>query len=337
MKGGKEFRMLDVICLGELLIDFVSLQKGVSLLGSYGFKKAAGGAPSNVAVGLSRLGHKAGVISKVGADPFGEFLIKTLKDEGVDVSQISHEEGVRTALAFVSLQQNGERDFMFYRHPSADMRLSISDIHGDSIKGSKIFHYGSMSLISKSSRRATLTAAQIARESGSLVSYDPNLRISLWESEKAARERLWEGLELAQVVKMNREELFFLTGIENLGQSCDQLLSRGAQVVVVTLDEKGCYYQSRRTSDSVEAFRVEAVDTTGAGDGFMAGLLSGILNRFREPIDLSKLSRDDWRVVLRLANGVGALTTLKRGAIPGLPKLQQVERFIAKKSDPRKS
>lgn len=320
--------MFDVICLGELLIDFISLQKGSSLAKTYGFKKAAGGAPGNVAVGLSRLGRRVGMISKVGQDPFGNFLINTLRENGVEVSQIFRDHETRTGLAFVSLLADGERDFVFYRHPSADMKLSASEINPEYVRNSKIFHFGSISLIGEESRKATLLAIQIARASGQFITYDPNLRIALWEDKETARNWILEGVRWATLVKINYEEMEFLTGQSDLDKGCEELLAQGPSMVVVTMGKKGCYYRFRTFSGFVPPFPVTPVDTTGAGDGFMAGLLFGILNSFSEGLRLEGLGRERMHSIGLFANAVGSMSTLKRGAIASLPDLGQVQKFV---------
>ena len=208
--------MVDVVTFGELLIDFVSTVSGVSLIEAPGFKKAAGGAPANVAVGLARLGVSSGFMGKVGDDDFGHFLAQTLAENGVDVSALLFSDEARTALAFVSVKEDGERDFMFYRHPSADMLMRREEIDHHYIGSAKVFHYGSISLISEPSRSATLAAVEGAREHGLLISYDPNLRLSLWPSPVEARRGIELGWDFADVIKISEEELDFLAGTQDL-------------------------------------------------------------------------------------------------------------------------
>ena len=179
--------MADAICLGELLIDFVPTVTGVNLIEAPAFIKAAGGAPGNVAVGLARLGVRSAFMGKVGDDPFGHFLANTLAEVGVDVSPLRFSAEARTALAFVSLRADGEREFMFYRHPSADMLFTPREVDVDAIQHAKLLHFGSISLIGEPSRSATLYAVDAARAAGCLVSYDPNLRLPLWPDAEAAR------------------------------------------------------------------------------------------------------------------------------------------------------
>ncbi len=321
--------MADIVCLGEVLIDFVSLESGVSLVEAPSFKKAAGGAPANVAVGLARLGHSVGFVGKVGQESFGDFLVNTLADNHVDVSGIARDHNARTMLAFVSLAANGERDFMFYRHPSADMTLTPAEIPEDLVANARIFHYGSISLISEPCRSATLHAVKIAKEHGAMTSYDPNLRLGLWESEKQARQGMLEGMRLADVLKINEEELEFLTGINDLEDGAKSLIDYGVSLVLITLGEKGCYFSSASGQEMVPGNPVQAVDTTGAGDSFVAALLSGLFeqNTLQQPFTVPEASI--LKGICQFANAAGAITSLSRGAIPSLPTRDLVEEFLA--------
>ena len=250
----------------------------------------------------------------MGDDPFGGFLAKTLEDTGVDVSLIRYTSEARTALAFVSLKDDGDREFMFYRHPSADMLLRPDEIDTDDISNAKLFHFGSISLIGEPVRGATLHAVNKARESGCLISYDPNLRMSLWPDEEAAREGLLLGLSLANIVKISEDEAKFLSGFSDLDKAVNKLWHDDLQLMVVTRGKNGCSYFTADFRGEVDGFEVDAVDATGAGDGFVAGLLQGILKHpetLNNPEQLSKLCE--------FANAVGAITTTRRGAIPALP------------------
>ena len=314
--------MLDVIACGELLIDFVSTESGVTLAQAPAFGKAAGGAPANVAVGVARLGYRAGFMGQVGDDDFGHFLADTLTASGVDVGGLRFTGAARTALAFVSLRGDGERSFMFYRHPSADMLWGPGDVDA-AYATTRIFHYGSISLINEPSRSATLTALAHARAAGALISYDPNLRLALWPSPAAAREGMLTGWQYADLAKMSEEELAFLTGETDLAAGARALWHDRLKLLVVTRGAAGCAYFTRESHGALPGFPIEAVDTTGAGDGFVAGVLAGLLDhdlRWDQPI---------LEQALRLGNAVGALTATQRGAIPALPTRAAVNAFLA--------
>ena len=321
--------MPDIVCLGEALIDFVSLESGVSLVETPGFAKAAGGAPANVAVGLAKLGCSAGFIGKVGDDPFGRFLAQTIASPGVDISQLKFESTARTGLAFVSLTATGERDFVFYRHPSADMLLRPDEIDEGYIAGAQLFHYGSITLISEPSRSATLKAIEAARRSGAIVSYDPNLRLSLWNSAEHARAEMTAALDYAHMVKVSEEEIEFLFGESELDRGAEALLERpDVRLAVITRGEQGCYYRTRGASGAIEGLRPAVVDTTGAGDAFVAAMLRGVLDTVGRG-DWQALAGDRLRRIMVEANAAGALTTTKKGAIPGLPTAAELAEFLA--------
>lgn len=306
--------MADVVCMGELLIDFVPTESGVALVDAAAFKKAPGGAPANVAVGLSRLGISSAFMGKVGDDDFGRFLAQTLEDNGVDIQPLVYSKKARTALAFVSLTAEGERDFMFYRHPSADMLFEPAEVDETAIRQAKIFHYGSISLISEPSKSATLHAVEIAQDAGLLISYDPNLRLPLWPGEKAARAGMMLGWEHAQVIKASEEELHFLTGDMDMAQLVKKLWHPALKLLVVTLGKDGCHFYTDNADSHIPGFEVDVIDTTGAGDGFVAGLLMSLVQRPEIWNDEAALEEG-----LVFANAVGALTTTKLGAIPALP------------------
>jgi fructokinase len=315
--------MPDVIAIGELLIDFVSTVSGVSLAAAPSFVKAAGGAPANVAVGLARLGVSSGFMGQVGDDAFGHFLANTLSANGVDVSALRFSDKARTALAFVSLRDDAERDFMFYRHPSADMLYDVADVDVEYARSAKLLHFGSVSLIAEASRRATFFAVFEARKSGVLASYDPNLRLNLWRDVQTAREGMLAGWVLAQVIKVSADELAFLSDTSDITASVRRLWHDDLRLLVVTRGAQGCMYFTRELRGEVAGFQVDAVDTTGAGDGFMAGLLKGALASPSVFFDEAYL-----RIVCRYANAVGALTTTQRGAIPALPTHEAVSQLL---------
>jgi len=320
--------VFDVIACGELLIDFVSTESGVTLAEAPAFQKAAGGAPANVAVGLARLGYRAGFMGQVGDDDFGHFLADTLAAAGVNTGGLRFSAEARTALAFVSLRGAGERSFMFYRHPSADMLWRPEDVDAGYAASTRVFHYGSISLIGEPSRSATLAALGHARAGGALISYDPNLRLPLWPSAEAARTEMLAGWQHADLVKVSEEELAFLSGegqadLRDFERRARKLWHDRLRLLVITRGEAGCVYFTPEAAGAAPGVVVKPIDTTGAGDGFVAGLLAGLLDH--------ALAWDKATIegALRLGNAVGALTTTQRGAIPSLPTRAAVERFMA--------
>ena len=289
-----------------------------------GFLKAPGGAPANVAVGLARLGISSGFLGKVGDDDFGRFLAATLAQQGVDVSGLRFSEEARTALAFVSLRSDGERSFLFFRHPSADMLYEPTDVDDAAIRRAKALHFGSITLIGEPSRSATLHAVHTARDAGKIVTYDPNLRLALWSNADAAREGMLLGWSLAHAIKVSREELEFLTGISDLESAGRSLWHDALRILLITDGANGADYLTPDSMGHVNGFPVQSIDTTGAGDGFMAGFLSRWLKDDTLLSEPGKIND-----ALRYGNAVGALTTTRRGAIPALPSAEEVAQFLA--------
>ncbi|MFQ3645998.1 MAG: PfkB family carbohydrate kinase [Anaerolineae bacterium] len=309
---------MSVLCFGELLIDFVALESGVTVGEASGFIKAAGGAPANVAVAVARLGMPAAFMGKVGDDPFGHYLVNLLKANHVDTSGCLFDANARTALAFVSLTAEGDRSFMFYRHPSADMLIRPEEINTAVIQRYRAFHFGSISLIGEPSRSATLHAVQTAQAAGLLISYDPNLRLALWPDEDAARAGMLIGLDYAHVVKISAEEVEFLLGTHDVAG----LWRPQMKLIMVTHGPDGATFYTRTSSGHVPGFQVNAVDTTGAGDAFVAATLTKLLEHGDQyEAHLTEITR--------YACMVGALTTLAKGGIPALPTRDQVEAFAA--------
>ncbi|MEZ5834908.1 MAG: PfkB family carbohydrate kinase [Geminicoccaceae bacterium] len=312
--------MADILCFGDLLIDFVPLESGLPLADVPAFKKAPGGAAANVAVGLSRLGVKSAFMGKVGDDPFGHFLKRTLDDEGIDTSPMRLDGRARTALAFVTLEASGERDFLFYRHPSADMLFVPDEVDKAAIGAASIFHFDSISLAAAQPRETALFAADHARSLGRTISYDVNLRLPLWESADEARDGIREGLARAHVAKLSDDELDFMTRRRDPAAVRDHLWHDGLKLAVLSLGARGSVLLTADHEEHVPSVSVTPVDTTGAGDGFVAGLLAAI----HDDPDIFN-ERQKLVSAVRFANAVGALTTTGRGAIPALPGRERVE------------
>lgn len=316
-----------VVCFGEMLIDFVPTVNGLALAEAPAFKKAPGGAPANVAVGIARLGGSSAFIGKVGEDEFGYMLADILKENNVNSEGMRFDPGARTALAFVTLKKDGEREFMFYRNPSADMLLEESELDLDLIRKAKIFHYGSISLITEPCKSAHIAAAKAAKDAGVLLSYDPNLRLPLWPSAESAREGILSIWDTADIIKISEEEIGFLTNGEDPYDDnvVRKLYHSNLKLLLVTEGPDGCRYYTKEFSGRVNGLKVDPVDTTGAGDAFVAGVLSKI------SADVSIL-KDEKRLreALSFANACGAITVTERGAIPALPTTEAVMNALLK-------
>lgn len=317
----------DCLCIGELLVDFC--QTGTNASGYPVYEANPGGAPANVAVALARWGLRSGFIGKVGRDALGRFLADTLKDTGVDCLHLLFSNRP-TTMAMVSNTSGGERSFDFLRNGAADTDLHPDEIPAELAGSAHIFHFGSVSLTTDPVRSATLSAVEHAQAAGTLISFDPNLRPALWDSLEEAREWMLHGTRLADVVKVSEEELYFLLGGEGLPlePAMRSLYEQcGTQLLFVTLGEKGCYWMSARCSGTVQAPCVNAVDTTGAGDAFVAGVLFSLL---RSGKALTELQPRDMDEMVRFANTAGALTTEKRGAIPAIPQLSAISASLGR-------
>ncbi len=305
------------ICMGEVLIDFVPTVTGTDLRTAPAFQKAPGGAPANVAVGLARLGVPSAMIAKVGDDGFGRFLAQSLADAGVDASLVRRDPANRTPLAFVSLAADGDREFLFYGEPWGN--LAPADLDLAAIGAADLLHFGSLALIGESPRAATWAAVEAARAKGRLVSFDANLRLDLWPDAESARAAIRTGLARATIVKLSDEELEFLTGSADAVVAGRSLWHDALRALVVTHGAKGSTCLTRNEHVRVSGFPVRAVDTTGAGDAFMAGFLSGLLTTPDAPP----------AELCRFANAAGALATTQRGAIPAMPTRDAVQALLA--------
>ncbi len=320
--------MPEVVCLGELLIDFCAADEDAPLSEARTFLKAPGGAPANVAVGLARLGLSAGLIAAVGNDPFGDYLRNLVAEEGVDVSHLVQVEEARTSLAFIASRSDGKKDISFYRHPGADMMLAPEHIDTAYLHAAEAFHYGSISLIDPSPAEATFEAHLAAQESGCLISYDPNWRPTLWPDHELARERLLAGFGGTHVAKVSEEEWEFITGHENFNAGAHVLLDRGPELVVRSEGESGASFATAKVFGHVRPFRVECIESTGAGDGFVACLIAELLGHWRQGTRPGELDQQELMRICRRANAAGALACTRVGAIPSLPTVSQVDEFL---------
>lgn len=316
--------MIQAVSFGELLVDMVS-ESEVTLGQAPRFLKAPGGAPANVAVGLQRLGASTRFVGQVGSDPFGDWLHETIARENVDVEYLLKTEKARTTIAFVATRLDGKKDICFYRNPGADALFPVEAATHEVLSKAKVFHCGSLSLSENPCRDAQFQLARLAREAGVLVSYDPNWRPSIWPDHEAAHKLIWQMMELSDVVKVADEEWEFITGTSDLETGAQKIRDAGAKLVVVTRGANGAYFNFQNGSGEVSGFPVEAVDTLGAGDAFVAGLLSQLL----EYSELSAaLTEPNLQRALKFANACGALATQKAGAIPALPMRVEVENFL---------
>lgn len=320
---------MDIVCLGELLIDMFPAEVGRGLTEVSAFRPKPGGAPANVAVAATRLGAKSAFIGKVGDDAFGYHLADILGQEGVDVSGMRYDLEARTGMAFIAMPDVNSYEILFYRNPGADMRLSPDELDRKLLGQTCAFHFGSLSLIQEPSRSATLKAVDIARDGGALISFDVNYRPTLWKSREEARDRVMKVVPYVDLLKVNEAELELLAGSRELEAGSQVLLEQGPDLCVVTLGPKGSYFRIPEGGEFIPAFVVETVDATGCGDAFIAGLLCQlVVGKSWE----AQLTMPRMREILRYANAVGALTALMQGVIPALPYVATVDEFLVQQT-----
>jgi fructokinase len=317
---------VDVTALGEVLIDFTPA--GHSKKGNVLFERNPGGAPANVLAALAKLGRSTSFIGKVGSDQFGYFLRSVLESSGVDTTGLVFTEETNTTLAFVHLDDHGDRSFSFYRNPGADMLLHSDEVRLQLVANSRVFHFGSISMTHEPSASATLKAVRFARDKGLLISYDPNLRKPLWDSLTYAKTVITDSLKYADILKISEEELKFITGTDDLEQGSNMLYETfDIALIFITLGANGCFFRRNRDIGRVAGYKVKAVDTTGAGDAFLGGMLHQLLT-MNKP--LTEFTPEELERMVRFSNAVGALVTTKIGAIPAMPSIEEVADFMRK-------
>ncbi len=319
-------KRFDVAALGELLIDFT--ENGASSQGNPLFEANPGGAPCNVLAMLKKLGRSAAFIGKVGDDMFGHSLRGVVQAAGIDVSGLLLDRAAHTTLAFVKTYENGDRDFSFYRDPGADMLLRADELPEETIRGARIFHFGTLSMTHEGVRAATKKAVALARESGALISFDPNLRPPLWASLDEAREQITWGLGQCDILKIADNELEFMTGESDLKRGAAALLEAHPNIRVfnATAGAEGSLSIWPGGRVFVPAFHLGGtIETTGAGDTFCACVLDYVLTHGAEG-----LGESERREMLRFANAAAYLVTTRKGAIRSMPERGQVEELCAR-------
>lgn len=320
-QGGFE---LDVVALGELLIDFAPVSTNAS--GYPTLAAQPGGAPGNFLAALQIYGCTTALIGKVGADRFGDLLKATLAEKGIETRGIVSDPAVFTTLAFVTLDATGNRAFSFARKPGADTCLRTGEVDPALIDEAKVFHFGTLSLTDEPARTATQKAVAYAKEKGRLISFDPNLRKPLWPSETAAKEQIEWGLHQADIVKISDEEIAFLWGLSPEEGAQKLLKEYGVQLVYATLGPRGCRFANRQGSGEVASpAGIHVVDTTGAGDIFGGSAMSRFLKTGKAPADLTV---EEMRAITRFACCAASLSTQTHGGIDSVPDAASVQAIL---------
>ena len=316
--------MMDVVALGELLIDFTALSadgEGYPTMAAH-----PGGAPANFLAALAKFGAGTALLGKVGSDAFGRLLTATLEKAGISIQGLVVDDRVFTTLAFVTLDDQGDRDFSFARKPGADTCLSFEELDRDLIDQAKVFHFGTLSLTDEPTRTATRQAVDYAKAHGKLITYDPNLRKPLWKDMDTARKQLLWGLRQADVVKISDEEVFFLFGLDPEAGAAHILKNFDAKLVFVTCGADGCFFQNARAKGHVPALSgISVVDTTGAGDIFGGSALWALLQTKKSP---EALTGRELTEITRFASAAAGLSTTRNGGISSVPEYEEVLRVM---------
>ena len=306
--------MIEVVALGELLIEFAS--KGADSKGYPLMQALPGGAPANFLAALTKYGKSTAFLGKVGDDTFGHLLVGTVKDAGIETRGIVVDPTVFTTLAFVTFDETGDRSFSFARKPGADTQLSWEEVEKSLIDEAKVFHFGTLSLTDEPARTTTQKAVAYAKAQGKLITCDPNLRKPLWRSEEEAKEQILWSLNQADVVKISDEEVEFLWNCTP-EEGADKLLKEfGVSLAMVTLGPKGCLLKTKNAVCQVSCPKVSPIDTTGAGDIFGGSAVCRLLE-LNKPI--AELTAEDLRFIGAFASTAASLSTEASGGIPSIP------------------
>ncbi len=321
---------MDIVCLGEILIDMFPAEIGRSMMDVSAFRPKPGGAPANVAVAAARLGAECAFVGKVGDDIFGHYLISVLENEGVTTKGMRIDPTARTTLVFIAMPDAHSAEFVFYRNPGADILLKPEELDQKLLIKTRAFHFGSLSLIDEPIRSATMKAIEVAASGGALISFDVNYRPTLWKDQQEACTQVKAIIPYVDLLKVNEAELILLAGMEDITSATRSLLDLGPELCVVTFGAEGSFFSTRNNCEFIPGFKVKTIDSIGCGDAFIAGTLTQLV---REGDWRGRLNANDLREILQYANAVGALTALKQGVIPALPRAEQVEEFLKQKTE----
>lgn len=311
--------------IGESLIDFIPQEKNCQLKDVVTFKKAAGGAPANVAGTVSKLGGKSKILTKLGADAFGDYLVECMKEQHIDVSYVKRSEEKDTSLAFVSLDENGNREFKFYRKTAADLDFGVEDINEECLNDVGIVHFCSVDLVPSKMKEAHKHLINLASNKNILISFDPNLRFSLWDDLDLLKQTVLEFMEKCDILKISDEELEFICDETDIQKALPKLLSNRCQMVIYTRGKDGVDLFMRDRHISVPAYKVNAIDTTGAGDTFIGAFLYQLLQH--NVSNLSEVSDEVYTHALDFANLYAGYITTQQGALASLADHETIRQF----------
>ncbi len=307
--------MKQILAMGEALIDFIPAQRECLLKEVESFTRVCGGAPANVAAAAAKLGGSSSMITQLGEDAFGDYIVDTLASVGVDTSHVLRTDCANTALAFVSLKADGNREFSFYRKPSADMLLEEQQILPEWFEDAGILHFGSVSLIDAPIQKAHRRAISLAQAQHALISFDPNIRLPLWNSPESCQARVREFLPFADIVKLSDEELEFVTGKAEITQAAQKLFADGCQVLLYSMGKDGAMVLTPKGSCTAANPDVPVKDTTGAGDAIMGALLYCLTQADVTRETIGDISMAQWQKWLEFAVYYANYSVMGSGAI----------------------
>lgn len=318
-------KIYDVAALGELLVDFT--MNGNTEQGNLLFEANPGGAPCNVLSMLQKLGNQTAFIGKVGDDSFGEMLREVVAEMGINISNLVMDGEVPTTLAFVHTAMDGDRSFTFYRNPGADMMLTEADVEKskDLIRSCRIFHFGTLSMTDERCDKATKKAIELAEEANAVISFDPNLRLPLWNDLGVAKRKIAYGISKSHILKISDDEIIFFTGNSDIDEGVARLQEQyHIPLIFVTMGNRGSRaYYDKCIVDCPPFLNETTIETTGAGDTFMACVLNGILQYGLDGLDKQKLYD-----MLEFANAAASIITTRKGALRVMPEEEEVRNFI---------
>lgn len=317
--------MKRLLAIGEALIDFIPEETGKALKDVCGFRPAVGGAPANVCGAYVKLGGQAALVTQLGDDPFGDKIVEEFASCGIGCEYIRRTKEANTSLAFVALKEDGNREFSFYRKPGADMLLRPENVKAEWFEDAYGLHFCSVSLGNYPMREAHQKAIQCALDGGLLVSFDPNLRPQLWDDLDELKQAVRAFAPLSHVLKISDEELEIITGLTDIQQALPKLLIGNTRLVIYTKGAGGaeCYTASARAEAAGR--KVQAVDTTGAGDGFIGAFLHCLAADGVGAENLAALTAKQMEGYLDFANRFCAASVMKHGAIASYPTLEEME------------
>ena len=312
-RGVGSERCVEVVCIGETLLDMLPSRTGRRLRDAGAFNPTLGGSPANTSVWLSRLGVGSALVTRIGADEFGQICMRELTNAGVDTRSVSQDPNLKTGLCFLQIDEDGERSFFGYRSETAEIHFGPQDIDESLLAQAKVVHLCPAPMKLPAGREAILGAAQVARANGVIVSADCNLRPKHWNSIEDAREAGWALARCSDVLKLNEDEAELIVGSVPPQAAAKRLLEEGPQLVVVTLGSQGAVWATGTDEGHVQAPKVRAVDATGCGDAWVAGLLARIKDRVQHSVEERFLKHLVVRAV-EDANRLGAAVATVYGA-----------------------